>query len=204
MAVAALWLAALLALTAPAVAQNNASDAGRLIEALQLAAGSHVAEIGAGRGALTIAMAKHVGPSGRVYSSELGETRIHELREAVEKAEATNVTIVDGHPIGTNLPETCCDAIFMRDVYHHFDDPAAMNASIFRALKPGGRLAIIDFPPRKSESATPDARDSRVQHGVTPDTLAEELKKAGFEPVSVDNLAGRREFIVVVRKPGAP
>ena len=70
-----------------------------------------------------------------------------------------NVTVVDGTAGRTNLPEQCCDAIFMRDVYHHFTDPAAMNASVLASLKPGGMLGVLDFgpPPQAPRAPIPRA-----------------------------------------------
>src|SRR5688500_83721 len=129
--------------------QNNAADTAKLIEVLQLKPGSIVAEIGAGNGDLTIALAKHVGPTGRVYTSELGADRLAGLREAVTKSGTANVQVVEGQEAHANLPDGCCDALFMRNVYHHFGDPATMNASFLKALKPGGRLAVIDLSPRR-------------------------------------------------------
>src|ERR687898_2164287 len=99
-------------------AQDNAADAKRLIEALQARPGSVIAEIGAGDGDLTIALAKHVAPDGKLFASELGDNRISSLRSAVQKSGVSNVQVIDGHESRANLPEGCCDAIFMRNVYH--------------------------------------------------------------------------------------
>ena len=88
----------------------------------------------------------------------------------------------------------------MRSVYHHFADPAAMNASIATALKPGAHLAIVDFtPPPGSEAACPADRGKDGMHGITAETLARELKDAGFEAVSSINV--QRAIMVVVSKP---
>jgi predicted methyltransferase len=180
--------------------QSDAADATTLIDVLQLQPGSVVAEIGAGDGDLTLAVAKHVGTSGRVFTSELGTDRVRQLRAAVEKADAANVQIIEGHETQSNLPDACCDAVFMRNVYHHFGDPPLMNASFLRALKPGGRIAIIDFSPPKGETGAPGQRGEDGRHGVTRDTLESELKAAGFEIVSSEERA-RRGLIVVAKKP---
>jgi ubiquinone/menaquinone biosynthesis C-methylase UbiE len=180
-------------------AQNNATDTKKLIEVLQLKPGSVVAEIGAGSGDLTIALARHVGPTGRVYTTELGADRLRRLREAVGKNGLTNVEVVEAQEAHANLPEECCDAIFMRDVYHHFGDPPSMNASFLRALKPGARIAVIDFTPPK-ETAEPGKRTKDGSHGVTAEVTANELKAAGFEIVSSEERT-KRSFIVVGSKP---
>jgi len=189
------------ALIVSLAAQDNAADTAKLIDVLQLQPGHVVAEIGAGGGQLTIAMAKHVGATGRVHTSELGADRIASLRKAVEKSELTNVEVIEGHEAHANLPEGCCDALFMRNVYHHFGDPSTMNASFLRALKPGARIAVIDFPPRNNATtAAPGKRGDNPAHGVSAETVAQELKTAGFEIASSEERPNRW-FIVVGVKP---
>jgi predicted methyltransferase len=189
---------------AAARAQNAeaiAGDAARLVQALNIRAGSVVAELGAGDGALTVAIARIVGDQGRVYSTELIKPSLEKIRAAAAAADLKNVTVVEGTPARTNLPEQCCDAIFMRDVYHHFSQPQAMNASVLASLKPGGSLAVLDFgPPPGTESLDPAARGIDGQHGITPATLENELKNAGFELVSTTPF-GFRGFLIVARRP---
>jgi ubiquinone/menaquinone biosynthesis C-methylase UbiE len=183
-------------------AQEDAADVTRLTEHLQIRPGMQVAEIGAGAGGLTVAMAKAVGSTGHVFSNEIDRGRRGTIQSAVEKAGLSNVTIVESGAADANLPEGCCDALFMRNVYHHFDDPTAMNASLFRAMKPGARLAIIDFPPRGGqEAATPADRDQGNAHGVTTASIEAELRAAGFEVVMTEQQRGDRWFMVVGRKP---
>lgn len=186
--------------SSPLAAQfpESGNDIEWLIEALEIEKGSFVADVGAGDGDQTLAIAKHIGPEGHIYSTEL-ESELPELRSSVEESEVNNVTVIEGDPNQTNLPEQCCNAIFLRRVYHHFDDPSAMNASLFQSLKPGGRLAIIDFEPRSSE-ADPDGRERGNQHGVTEETVVKELTEAGFKLVSSDNPSGRNIY-VVMKKP---
>jgi predicted methyltransferase len=184
--------------TAPAT-----TDAERLIAALAIHPGSIVAEIGAGGGKMTVAMAKEVGTEGRVYASELGDDHLRTLRDAVSAAALSNITVLDGDPARTNLPDQCCDALFMQKVYHHFQDPAAMNASILRSLKPGGRLAVMDFPPDDGRSAAPKDRAGSGHHGVTAQTVKAELESAGFESVTTET-GGGRDFLVSARKPATP
>ncbi|HEV3011241.1 MAG TPA: methyltransferase domain-containing protein, partial [Burkholderiales bacterium] len=119
----------------------------RLRQVLALEAGKVVADVGAGKGELTLTLAREVGPNGRVLSTEINPTRLKDLREAVVVAGFDNVTVVDARSHETGLPPNCCDAIVLRRVYHHLTDPASINASLLRSLRPGGVLAVIDFPP---------------------------------------------------------
>lgn len=190
----------LLAGASAAGAQNDAADHARLSEVLRLGPGSVVADIGAGPEALlTIRMATTVGPSGKVYATDIGDM-LPKLRDSVWKAGLQNVEIIEGHWSSTNLPPECCEGIFIRNVYHHFADPAAMNASLWRSLKSGGRLAIIDFRPRGREARSPGDRDEGDQHGVSRESVTRELLQVGFELVSSEDHADTW-FLVVVEKP---
>jgi tRNA A58 N-methylase Trm61 len=179
-------LGIVLASALPARGQSDADDAARLIKALALGPGSRVAEIGAGSGALTVAVAREVGPGGRVYSNELSPRQRQAIERAVAAAALTNVTVVEGHPRRPNLPEACCDAIFMRDVFHHFDDPAEMSRHLLASLVPGGRLAVLDFPPRNG-------------HGTPSDDIRATLERAGFGEVQVAESGSRWYMVVAVR-----
>lgn len=178
---------------------QSRSDVNWLIDVLELEEGSVVADIGAGDGDQTLAIAGHVGPGGHVYSSELGSESVQELREEIEEAEVTNVTVVEGHPKRTNLPGGCCDALYMRRVYHHITDPPSFNRSLLQSLKPGGRLAVIDFEPRGS-GADPAGRASGSSHGVMAETVIKELREAGFMLISSGQRSGR-DIYVVMEKP---
>lgn len=200
MVVRAAVAALALSWAASAWAQDEAGDPQRVIDALGLRPGSVLAEIGAGDGGLTLSLARHVGPEGRVFTTELGDARLDKLRAALAGARLPHVEVVDAHPERTNLADACCDAIVMRDVYHHFAQPAAMNASLFASLRPGGRLAVLDFGPSGSESDSAAGRVRDGQHGVGRESVARELRAAGFTAVSSQPIAGRR-FIVVAQKP---
>jgi ubiquinone/menaquinone biosynthesis C-methylase UbiE len=180
-------------------AQENAADVAWLTQELELHQGTIVGEVGAGDGELTVAIARAVGESGKVFSNELNKERLAALSGIAEKAGVKNVTPVEGGENQTNFPEQCCDAIFMRNVYHHFADPAAMDASLLKSLKPGGRLAIIDFTPPGAEAAKPSGRSADGFHGVKPATVARELLAAGFEVISAE--ARNRAVQVVARRP---
>lgn len=201
LAVSIASLASLLAVHGAAGSQDESGDLSRVIEALALAPGSRVAEVGAGDGDLTLGLARHVGADGRVFTTELGDSRVRTLRKAVSASGLPQVDVIEAAATRTNLADACCDAIVMRDVYHHFGDPAAMNASLLASLRPGGHIAILDFTPSSGqESRTAEGRSRDGRHGVGRQTVSRELAEAGFTVVSSDALKGRR-FMVVARKP---
>jgi ubiquinone/menaquinone biosynthesis C-methylase UbiE len=198
------WALLLITLLVPGAAsawQAGSIDTESIFKAIELREGLTVCEMGAGDGALSIAAARVVGPQGRVYTSELGDERLKALRERVERSGLEQIAVIDGDPVKTNFPDAACDAVFMRNVYHHFGDPAAINGSIAASLKAGGRLAIVDFgPPPGNEAPRPADRAKDGMHGITAPTLERELKEAGFQPVSSE-AGAQRWFIVVVSKP---
>ena len=133
-------------MVAPGRAQDNyQEEADRLALLLNWQQGSVVADIGAGKGEMTLAAAKRVGTAGRVYTTELDAKKLAHLEELAAKEK--NITALQAGETQTNLPPECCDSIFMRLVYHHLTKPAEIDASLFRSLKPGGLLAVIDEEP---------------------------------------------------------
>ena len=112
---------------------------------LGLKPGMAVADVGAGFGAWTMRLSKWIGPTGRVYAIDIGADQLAALRAAVGRG-ATRECHRPRHPGSTNLPALCCDAVLVRDAYHHFTQPEGIVRSIAAALKTGGRLAVIDFP----------------------------------------------------------
>jgi ubiquinone/menaquinone biosynthesis C-methylase UbiE len=181
--------------------QDDAADTTRLIEVLGLREGVDVADIGAGSGELTIRIARHVGSAGRVFSTDINPQRLVEIRDAVTQGQLRNVIVVEGASSQTNLPLECCDAIFMRHVYHHLGDPLLMNASLRASLKPGGRLAIVDFPPDNGVSAPAGRRGTDVSHGVMPETVMDELRTAGLVGVERLSWPSAGYFLIVARRP---
>jgi ubiquinone/menaquinone biosynthesis C-methylase UbiE len=165
--------------------------------------GQVIAEIGAGEGEIAFAAAARVGPAGHVYATELDNEKIAHLKNVVKERGLQNVSVIKADAIDTNLPASCCDDIFMRRVYHHFENPTQTDASIFRALKPGGLLAIIDFPPRQGLPAVNGAPKSHGGHGIPKKILIEELTSAGFEIRSQQEGWPDHDYCVIARKPVA-
>jgi ubiquinone/menaquinone biosynthesis C-methylase UbiE len=146
-----------------------------LVKLFELQPGMTVADVGAGFGAWTMRFARVVGRSGRVYSTDIGAPQLAALREAAQREELGNIIVVEGAANTTNLPALCCDAILIRDAYHHLTQPDPIIKSFAAALKPGGRLAVIDFPPRPNSDVPAGVPADRLGHGVPPGVVEREV-----------------------------
>jgi precorrin-6B methylase 2 len=177
----------------------------QLVELLELKPGMSVADVGAGFGAWTTAFSRRMGPTGRVYATDIGEPQIAALRAAVQREGLSNVTVIEGVVASTNLPPSCCDAILVRDAYHHFTQPKEMVQSLAASLKPGGRLAVIDFPPRPSTAVPSGVPADRGGHGVPPEVVQREAGAALTHVRTISSWAPGSQptslFLVLFTKP---
>ncbi|MGH9219189.1 MAG: class I SAM-dependent methyltransferase [Vicinamibacterales bacterium] len=159
-------------------------DAPKLVEVLELKPGMAVADIGSGGGAMTVVLG-HWNRNGQVFATDITERALRNTREYVQKEGLTNVTVIEGAAAATNLLDECCDAVFLRHVYHHITSSAAFNQSLHASLKPGGRLAIIDFEARRPNPAQipKGVPANRLGHGIPASVVIEEVTAAGFTHV---------------------
>jgi len=169
------------AVSAAQVRGEAAEEVGRLAELMGWKAGTPVADIGAGDGKYTFAALERVGAAGKVYATEIDAKKLAELKEEVARRKLANVIVVESKDAETNLPAGCCDAIFLRHVYHHLTKPAEFDANLARSLKAGGRLAIIDFAPRAGLEPVEGVPSNRGGHGIPQKIVIEELGAAGLQ-----------------------
>ena len=160
--------------------EQAAREVPQLAELLALEPGMVVADVGAGGGAVSVVMAKWLGPAGRVYATDIRAEQLAEIRGAVAEHALENVVVLEGAESSTNLPSECCHAIFLRDVYHHLTRPLDFDASLLASLKPGGRLAIMDFPPDPGSTVPAGVPADRGGHGIPAAMIVTEVTRAGF------------------------
>jgi ubiquinone/menaquinone biosynthesis C-methylase UbiE len=189
----------------PVIHGTTADEVERLVTWLEIQPGTRVADLGAGDGTFAVALASRVGPSGRVYATEIDAERLAEIRQAATEAGLSNITVIEGAVSRTNLPEACCDALFSRMVYHHLTDPAAINTDIFRALRPGGRLVVIDFEPGGIMDwiGRPETAACHGGHGTPKGTVLKEVTAAGFQLIRGPESWRGRAYAVLFRRPGS-
>lgn len=185
----------------PAINADEHQEIVRLAELMHWKAGTIVADIGAGDGAYSFQAATIVGASGRVYATEIDKQKLKNMREEVAKRKLKNVIIVASASDDTRLPSQCCDAIFLRRVYHHLTDPQGFDKNLVRSLRAGGQLAIIDFPPDPNSAPVEGVPKNRGGHGIAEDLMIGELTSAGLHlQQKIDNWSGK-DYCVLFSKP---
>lgn len=155
-----------------------------VVAAMGLRPGMDVADIGAGTGLYTIPIAEAVGPEGAVFAVDIAPNFLRHIADRSSKAGLENVCTVLGTQDSPQLPPASVDLAFICDTYHHFEDPAAMLGAIRRALRPGGRLVVIDFDRRAGVSSEFILEHVRADAG----TFIREISDAGFSLISPEGV----------------
>jgi SAM-dependent methyltransferase len=152
---------------------------------LGLHPGSQVADVGCGEGAIALVWSRAVGPTGHVWAEDIDPRALQAARNLMRRHGARNVTLVRGQVADPRLPTGKLDAVTLFFVYHELVKYPEMLARLHEALKPDGRLVILDPLARKTASR-PRAAQTR-NHVLRPDLAADELRQAGFEILSRDD-----------------
>jgi ubiquinone/menaquinone biosynthesis C-methylase UbiE len=182
----------------------EASEIERLARELQLRSGAKIADVGAGKGAFALALARRVGEDGHVFATEIDAERLRRIRDGAERASLRNVSAIEGGTADTGLPPSCCNGVYLRGVYHHLTDPQAIDRSLHRAIAPGGRLVVIDFEPSwlfTLLAPVEGVPENRGGHGIPPDVVVEELEAAGFELERRIDDWSRGNYALIFRRP---
>lgn len=158
-----------------------------VVDALQIKKGERIADIGAGTGIYSLLFAEKTGPEGVVYAVDIAPRFLTLINQRAEDLGAGNIVAVLNRPDSATLPPQSIDIAFICDTYHYFDDPAAMLKSVYRALRPGGALYIVDYDLRDGETPPAEKRQVRVgEKGVIAEvesfgfTDAEEIAVPGL------------------------
>ena len=171
----ALGVAALLLILSDVVGAEQRSDWDRgedIYYALGLRKGYRVADIGAGSGYHTFRMAEIVGRSGRIYAVDIEEAALRSLAEQVHLRRETTVEPILAKAEDPRLPYEVLDGALMVYTYHEIEDGPQVLREVFASLRPGARLAIVDFPPRPE--------DPHNTHVIEMDVVVADLLEAGF------------------------
>lgn len=153
--------------------------------------GAVVADIGAGDGFFTSRLARAVGASGRVFAVEIDDAALDRLRKRLQEDGVANVTIVKGAVDDPKLPEATLDAALIVNAYHEMEHHESILAALRRALKPDGRLVIVEpvTPSRRSRPRADEARN----HEIDPEYVLQDARAAGFAVVALKDPFTRRD-----------
>jgi ubiquinone/menaquinone biosynthesis C-methylase UbiE len=172
------------------------------MDALGIQAGTSVADVGSGDGYFSFHLARRVGPGGRVYGVDIDQGALEKLRRRAEKEGFEQIETIRGAADDPRLPADSVDVVLVVNAYHEMRDYDAMLAGLYRALRPGGLLAIID-----GDADAGDSRDSYFsRHRVPDEVVREEAARAGFvfareEPGFTRARDSRRFYFLVFEKP---
>ena len=158
-----------------------------VIQALRLAPDAVVADIGAGTGYFAVRLARML-PKGKVYAADVEPDMVRHLAQRAKREGLANVLAVQSAPDDPRLPESV-DLALLVDVYHHIDDRGRYFAGLKRMLKPGGRIAIVDFTLEAERGPPPRAR-------VAPEKVRAELAAAGYQLAAEHGFLPEQYFLV--------
>ena len=166
----------------------------RLMSALGITPGQSVADVGAGSGYFTWRLAEAVGSTGRVFATDIQPEMLALLKTNMNQRGFTNVIPVLGDTLNPHLPTNTLDLILMVDVYHEFDHPYEMTAGLAQALKPGGRLVLVEY--RGEERWVP----IKPLHKLTEAQVRKELAAQPMEFVT-NRTDLPRQHILIFKRP---
>lgn len=158
--------------------------------ALALHSGLTIADVGAGTGFFTIPFALTIGPQGRVFAVDAQSEMLSQLKQKLDEAVLTNVDLIHAEADRTGLAAAICDLYFAANVWHEFDDHAAVLQEASRVLKPGGHIAILDWRTDIEPTVGPP-----LQHRLNALSAIELLKSTGFQSVVSANI-GQYSWLV--------
>jgi len=168
-----------------------------LVQAMGLERGMTVADVGTGIGYMLPFLSRAVGRQGHVIGEDIFDDFLASAKQRAENQNLQNVTFVKGAETDPGLPEGQVDQVLVLDVYHHFDYPEKMLAGIHKALKPGGKLAIVEY--YKSPEAMPNGRAMTHIRLNKPDVI-KEIEANHFRLVSErEHIPGSQYMLILER-----
>ncbi len=165
-----------------------------LLKNLNLKSGMQIADIGAGSGYYSSLISKRIG-NGKVYAVDVEPQMILFLNERIKEEKLSNVTTVLGSETSVALPSSSMDLMLLVDVYHEFSFPYEMGLSMYNALKPNGRLVLVEF--RSEDESVP----IKTIHKMSEAQSVKELKAVGFRlEKNISNLPWQHCMVFVKEK----
>jgi ubiquinone/menaquinone biosynthesis C-methylase UbiE len=178
-------------------ARDQTMKPGQLMNEMGLRPGMTVADVGTGIGFMLPFLSKRVGPDGHVVAEDIEDDFLAMARQAADNQKLTNVSFVKGTVTDPNLPEGGVDVELVLDAYHHFDYPEKMLASLHKALRPDGRLVIVEY--YKRETAMPNGRALTHIRLDMPDVI-KEIEANHFHLIEEKERIKNVQYMLVLEK----
>lgn len=159
-----------------------------IYKAVNITEGQSVADIGCHEGYMTVHLAYRLGKSGKVYAVDVRNDRLETLKRILKRKKLNNVDVILGGYSNPKLPENVLDIVIIMDTYHEMDDYSSILEHVYKALKPGGRIAI--FEKLKARVQGKSRGDMTMAHSLAPNYVMDELKQAGFKFSYLNNDLG--------------
>lgn len=163
---------------------------GLVVRSLLLKPGMNAADIGAGTGYFNRHLAEAVGPGGKVYAADLEPKMVAYMGERAKREETPNVVPLLAAADDPELPAGAIDMILIVNTYHHFDDRLAYFGRLKAALKPGGRIAVIDFLKKELPVGPP------LEHKLDRDQVVAEMDAAGYDLIREPEFLPYQYFLI--------
>jgi ubiquinone/menaquinone biosynthesis C-methylase UbiE len=163
---------------------NKSQPADQVMDAVGIEPGMIVAEFGAGKGRYAVQVAARVGAKGKVYAEDIDEGALEYVKTRCERDTISNIETILGTVTDPKLPPASCDFVYCINTYHHIEEPVTLLRSITPALKPAGRLVIIEHSPEKSNKDGHKYHEGLAGHRAeyTPaDTVMAQARRAGYD-----------------------
>jgi ubiquinone/menaquinone biosynthesis C-methylase UbiE len=162
----------------------------KALDEIGIRPGMAIADVGAGTGYFSLKMARRVGPGGKVYANDVQAEMLEKLRANAQREKLTNVETVLGSEADPKLPAGKMDIVLLVDVYHEFSQPQEMLQHIRAALKPDGRLILLEY--RKEDPAIP----IRPEHKMSVTEVKAEVEAEGYKLDKVIETLPRQHIII--------
>jgi ubiquinone/menaquinone biosynthesis C-methylase UbiE len=166
----------------------------RALDVLKIPKGAVVADVGAGSGYMTVKLSRRVGPAGKVYANDIQPEMLRLLGLRLKNENITNVTLVQGDVDNPRLPADTLDLELLVDVYHEFSAPQIMLKHLREALKPAGRLVLLEY--RKEDPSIP----IRPEHKMSVADAKLEVEAEGYSLSKVDESLPRQHILVFSKR----
>ena len=169
-------------------ARDKWMQVAQILEMADIQLGNSVADIGCHQGYMSIRVADFIGETGKVYSVDVREDRLNKLNDIASERDIKNIQTILGDYDDPKLEENSIDVVLIIDAYHEMNDYKQILFHVKKALKPDGRILILEK--LKRQKIGKSRKEQTLGHTIAPKYVENELKEAGFEVIAIEKDLG--------------